>query len=519
MTENTAFPDPQVLVIGAGPAGLATAITAIRNGARALVVERHPGTSLYPRATGVHLRTVELLRAWGLGREVRELDLRVRPLRSVSPTLREATPLPLGYPTDPRDVLAVSPVLPVCCPQDRLEPVLLAHLRALGAEVRFGVELTGLADDGAGIVATLRDRATEAESSVRARFVVGADGTRSAVRRLSGIPVERLGQIGEYVYLLFTANLDAMLGAGRRFGMYVVTHPDAEGVVVRAGDHDRWAMARQWFPERGESPADFTPDRCVDLVRTAAGDPVLDVRLLTRMPFTMIGELATTFRAGNAFLVGDAAHRMTPAGALGMNTAIQSAHNLGWKLAWAARGWAGEALLDSYDAERRPAGERNARRSLQMREVPPQAGEWTADLHRRYSSAVIAPAEPHRDGVLPGQRAPHAWVSIGGRRRSLLDLFDGRLTLVVGPDADAWRVAAAASPVPLQVIGIGREPACDADRLARRYGVGHGGAVLVRPDGHVTWACARCVEPVGRLLAAVDLTRGRVGEQPLAASA
>ncbi len=176
-----------MLVVGAGPAGLATAITAIRNGARALVVERHPGASIYPRATGVHLRTAELLRPWGLRRELRGLDERVRPLRSVSPTLRDATGLPLGYPTDPGQVLAVSPVLPVWCPQDRLEPVLLEHLKTLGGEVRFGIELVDLVDDGAGITATLRDRATGAESSVRARFVVGADGTRSRVRRALGI--------------------------------------------------------------------------------------------------------------------------------------------------------------------------------------------------------------------------------------------------------------------------------------------------------------------------------------------
>ena len=229
-------------MVGAGPAGLATAITAIRNGARALVVERHAGTSIHPRATGVHLRTVELLRGWGLHREVRELDVRVRPLRSVSPTLREATPLPLGYPTDPRDVLAVSPVLPVCCPQDRLEPVLLEHLRTLGGEVRFGVELIDLVDHGTGITATLRDRATGALSTVRARFVVGADGTRSAVRGMAGIPVERLGEAGEFVYLLFTANLDAMLGDDRRFGMYVVTHPDGPRSPSHAGANERRSL-------------------------------------------------------------------------------------------------------------------------------------------------------------------------------------------------------------------------------------------------------------------------------------
>jgi hypothetical protein len=110
-------------------------------------------------------------------------------------------------------------------------------------------------------------------------------------------------------------------------------------------------------------------------------------------------------------------------------------------------------------------------------------------------------------------------VSTGGHRHSLLDLFDGRLTLIVGPDADAWRRAATASPVPLQVLGAGRELVCDTDLLARRYGLAHGGAVLVRPDGHVAWTCARAVEPVAQLLAALDQTLGRIGGQPLAVSA
>ena len=102
--------------------------------------------------------------------------------------------------------------------------------------------------------------------------------------------MERLGEAGEFVNTLFTANLDAMLGDDRRFGLYVITHPDAAGVIVRVGGTTGGPYARQWFPERGESPADFTPDRCIDLIRTAVGDPAVDVRLLTRMPFTMTAE-------------------------------------------------------------------------------------------------------------------------------------------------------------------------------------------------------------------------------------
>ena len=199
MTEHT-FTDCQVLVVGAGPAGLATAITAIRNGARALVVERHAGTSIYPRATGVHLRTVELLRGWGLHREVRALDVRVRPLRSVSPTLREATPLPLGYPTDPREVLAVSPAPRATARRTTSNRCCSSTCGALGGEVRFGIELIDLRRRTA--PGSPRRSATAPpapESTVRARFLVGADGTRSAVRRALGIGVERPGQAGEFV--------------------------------------------------------------------------------------------------------------------------------------------------------------------------------------------------------------------------------------------------------------------------------------------------------------------------------
>src|SRR6476646_11568990 len=173
-----------ILVVGAGPAGLTTAITAARCGARVLVVERHAGTSIFPRATGVSTRTMEIFRSWGVHDLVRAGELPVQPLCSVSPTLRTALPhgLPAGFPTDARAVLAQSPALPACVPQDHIEPVLLDHLRLLGAEVRFGVELATLADRADGVHAVLRDRTTGAVEHVAARFVVGADGARGDVR-------------------------------------------------------------------------------------------------------------------------------------------------------------------------------------------------------------------------------------------------------------------------------------------------------------------------------------------------
>ena len=474
-----------ILVVGAGPAGLSTAISAARSGARVLVVERHASTSIFPRATAVSTRTMEIFRSWGVVDAVRVGELPVRPLCSVSPTLKTALPdgLPLGFPTDARAVLAMSPVLPACVPQDHIEPVLLEHLRLLGGEVRFGVEFVEMVDRVDGVHAVLRDRATGAREPVAARFVVGADGPRGAVRRALGVGLNHLGTLGEFVNVIFRADLDPVIG-DRRYGLYVVEHPEAGGVLVPVGD-GRWCYGRQWFPERGESAADLTESRSVELIRAAVGVPDLDVQVMARLPFTMTAELADTFRAGNGFLVGDAAHRMTPVGGVGMNTAIGGGHNLGWKLAWVARGWAGPDLLESYEAERRPVGEYRARRSLRMG-GPPEPDPLGEDLGLRYASPAVASGA--------GERAPHAWVTVDGRRRSTLDLFDGRLTLLTGQQAPVWRAAAdrIAGGPPLTVVDVEQE-----------------GAVLVRPDGHVAWRTATADRPDAQLRAALDLTLGR----------
>jgi putative polyketide hydroxylase len=477
-----------VLVVGAGPAGLATALSAVRHGARVLVVEKHAGTSIHPRATGVTTRSMEILRSWGLARAVRAESMTVLPTAGITSTLAEPMQrvVPLGYPF-PREALAVSPTPPALCPQDHIEPLLVDEIRRLGGTIRFGTTVTALRTGPDGVRAELSPGGV-----VRARYVVGADGHRSTVRRAVGIGVEELGTLGEYVQLNFRADLDAVIGWNRH-GLYAIEHPEAGGVLVPLG-FGRWAYARQWFPERGESPTDITPERWVELVRMATGVADLRVEIISALPFTMAAELATTFRQGPAFLVGDAAHRMTPIGGIGMNTAIADGHNLGWKLAWCARGFAGEALLDSYEAERRPVGRRNAMRTLQP-DAPEAPGSLAWDLGVTYTSDVIA------DGC--GERAPHRWITVGGRRMSTLDLFDGRLTLLAGSQGEGWRRAAAGlSGPPLTCLDVGPE-------VTEAYGIGDGGAVLVRPDGHVAWRFpTAAADPETALADAIDTALG-----------
>jgi putative polyketide hydroxylase len=471
-----------VLVVGAGPAGLTTATALARQGVDVLVVERHDGTSPFAKATGVSTRTMELLRSWGLEQQVRAGAMQIQPGRAVSDTLvgpPRNPDLPCGYPTD-EQALAVSPTRPCYCPQDHLEPVLLDHLRAHGGRVRFRTELTGFRTDGTGVYAELHGGPSGRAESVRARYLIGADGPRSSVRAGLGVDVEDLGTIGEFVAVTFRADLTRRLPHVPSL-LNVVEVAGAEGLFAPNSTDDRWFYAREWHPDRGESIEDWTPQRCTELLRAGSGLPDLQPEILAVMPFAMGGHVATAFRAGRVFLVGDAAHRTTPACGIGMNIAIHGAHNLGWKLAWVLRGWAGEVLLDSYEAERRPIGTVNVLRSLgKGRTVDGDGLAW--DIGVRYTSAVIDSGT--------GDRAPHAWVRRGGSRISTLDLFDGRLTVLTGPRGGPWRrvvAELAAGGLPIVALSTGRELDDEDGSFARHYRLRDTGAALIRPDGYLAW--------------------------------
>lgn len=509
--------DVDVVVVGAGPSGLTTAISAARHGASVLVVEKHSGLSQFPKATGVRPRVMEILRSWDLATAVLASSRPARLAMRITPMLAvPGSEMSMGLPQDD-DLAPVSPCRIAVCPQDRLESVLLAHLQdedlRLPAQVWFGhtFERFEVLPDESGVKVWLQGPTTS--PVVTARFLVGADGARSTVRSRAGIDVADLGSEGDHLSMLFRADLSGSVAEPPHV-LTMTVAPGLEGMLVATGEQDRWIYDVEWHPAQGERVSDWPEERVTDRLRAVTGRPDLEPEILGLFPWDFGAAFAVEQRRGPVFLVGDAAHRTTPRGATGMNTGIADGHNLGWKLAWAAQKLGGPALLDSYHQERGPVARANAEASMIGRLGTPVSSVLDHDFGVVYRSATIGTVS-----ALAGRRAPHVWVEVAGSIRSTIDLFDGRLTVVAGELGDRWmKVAAdlAESGFPVAGYRVGHELVDPEGRLEAAYGLGRYGCVLVRPDGYVVWndsgeAADRPDELTHQVLAAL-------GRSPVAAS-
>jgi len=508
-----------VLIVGAGGAGFLMSLLLRQQGIASTLIERRPDISWVPRARNLNFRTLEVLRGLGLGEEVHTAGLpHSRIFRKPTLASREEEELPIPQ-LEPPYLEKISPEpFYLYCPQNRLEPVLRAAAAARGCDVRYGTELISFVQEDRGITATLKERNSDKSYVLEADYLVAADGTHSHVRESLGIKTQGQGALPEYfIFVYFRAPWQKLIA---RHEADAIQIPDAGGFFLVTKD-DLGTFAITYRPSLGESFEEFTVERCRKLVEKAIGQPGMAVEIVDIVHFQLYESVAEQFQKGRVFLVGDAAHTMPGYKGLGLNTAVQSAQNLAWKLAAVIRGRAGPGLLATYQAERHPVGRFAAHQSLTgpgaaavlqrgtMNELLSKKEDlpiFYPILGYRYRSQAIyseKPAEAGLDQITlldgeeldgqPGTRLPHLWVERQGQRISTLDLLDGRFVLLAGPSGQSWHKAAPKAAVSLGIDFAAYRIGSDGDLFdlenaaPAKLGLAADGALLVRPDGFVAW--------------------------------
>lgn len=523
MTDRTLETDDlhiPVLIVGGALVGLSMSLFLAGQSIPSLVVEKHPEPARLPRARGYNARTMELFRMIGLEETIRSAQSPTAAnhgiVRVESLAGREIAHL------DERgqdDYSAFSPTSGCIIGQERLEPILVEAAQKMGSEICFGTEMISFTQDEAGVSAVIRKRSTGQEQRVHAQYLIAADGSHSSIRDSLGIGTQGQGAISYSTDVAFEADLHEAL-RGRSLFLYIVSNqrlPDGQGGLMPLDNKLRWSFGTAIHPERGERREDLTDERCIELIRIAAGVPDLEVKILPAYPWDAVkvgvwelqARHAERYREGRVFLAGDAAHTVLPSGGLGAGTGIQDAFNLSWKLALVLTGKAGTSLLTSYEDERLPIGKLVVEQTLQRHFYRTGAAGRTFidDIELvfgfSYRSRVIIatdgtgriPLTQHPSALYgePGTRAPHIMLEREGSRISTIDLYAGKWTLLVGAQDSEWRKAAHSvaqeMKLLLSVHSIGGVNGWEDSekRFHEAYGVDVTGAVLIRPDGFIAW--------------------------------
>lgn len=520
--QTAAQKDAQVIIVGAGPVGLAAALELGLRGVRVLVLEKEDRAGWHPRAKTTHVRTVEHMRRWGVVERFRELA-------------------PLG-PDCPPDLLFKTRLFgfDLACfenafftapmrderfsehaqwiPQYKVEQVLREKVMSLSnVSLRLGVEFTGVEQDEQGV--RVNARAGEAQLVLACDYLVGADGLGSGVRKALGIAMHGQRDLGNFLNVIARCPQLGREHPQRRGFVYWIVNPESPGAIGQMDVDDVWAFISAMPPgaERLSEP------QIRERINAAVGKPV-DCEIMAIDYWTASRAGAESYGHGRVFLAGDACHVHPPFGGYGMNMGIADAVDIGWKLAARLQGWGGPALLDAYETERRPVHETvmdEAVRNLAVQsqhllhEKLEEDSAEGAEVRRRMGEAILKQkaAEFHTLGIVlgvnysgsplvipdgtqppalstiyepsahPGCLAPHAWLDDGS---SLYDHFGAGFTLMLtGADADdddVFRLqeAFAGADIPLRTI------APQDRRLAALYGAP---LVLIRPDQHVAWRC------------------------------
>lgn len=529
MTETI---EHSVVIVGAGPSGLALAIELGSRGVDCLLIERNDRVGYAPRAKTTNVRTRTHLRRWG-----------------IADKLAAVSPFGVDYPSTVNFVTRLGgfglvrienasncaparddryPEHGQWVPQYKLEQVMREHADSLpSVRLRFNTECRSIARDGDAVELTVADLATGQDLTIRCDYLVGSDGARSMVREAIGAAMQGTYGLSRNYNVVFRAPGLAEAHGHGPATMYWQVNPAAPSLIGPMDQDDIWFFMPTRLPEGFK----ITQDSAAALIREATGID-LPYEILSSDEWVASSLIADRYRRGPIFLVGDACHLHPPFGGFGMNMGVADGVDLGWKLAATLQGWGGPALLDSYEIERRTIHEEVIAEAATNHSVLSndfwaegleEAGE-AADAMRRDAGAriydakvrefhtlgtvlggcyprspviatepgggeVTSDAEAYRPSSRPGCLAPHLWMADGG---SLYDRFGLGFALICRSDANRAdlvhaREHAADRGEPLAIVELGNGEGADLYPHA---------LTLVRPDQYVAWRGERWSDEV-----------------------
>ncbi len=538
-----------VVVVGAGPAGLTAAHLCRRLGLSAIVVEQRENTQRSPAAHAINARSFEVWRQAGV-------DMGPLLAAALSPDeagmVRCVTKLggevigSLPYERQGDEMLAITPTPLRNLSQHRLEPLLLAP----GLDVRYRHTWTGAVESETSV--DIEVAGPDGPYQLTAKYLLGADGASSSVRRWTNIDLIGPRTLQSFVMIHLGADFRALVGDNPGV-LHLVIDPTSAGMFVSHGADREWVYMQAWDPET-QAAETLDHDYCAALVRNAIADPDVDFNVLDISTWHMSAQIAERYRRGRTFLVGDAAHRFPPTGGLGLNTGVADVHNLAWKLAGVEAGWLAPGALDTYESERKPVAEFNCEQSImnavKMAEISQAFGfsdnvaqsveamhATLADPVRRagveaaianqaihfdllglqlghaYDGPLVVPDgseaivldEPARDyapSTRPGGRLPHAWI---GDDSSTLDLIDPSIPTILareGNEIDTGPLGEGGPRVPFTT------ESCPADVWDEIFELDARACLIVRPDQHVAFR-----GPAGEVLETLDCCFAGIEQQ------
>ena len=519
-----------VLIVGGGPVGLSMALALARQNVKSIVIERHPSTTNHPRARGVNVRTMELFKQWGNATELLTYEQPKEARRIIwaqSLQGEEVTRITMND----SNISDYSPAQASLVSQDRVEESLYNSLLQYSeTEVQFLKECISFEDNDTEIIARILDRTNNHEELISAKYLIAADGAHSSIRKILAIDMDGADNLGQFCNIYCEFDIAKWVNYRPFIGM-LFTDPSLSGRLIASVDGcNRWIIGIRFAADNTKEH--FTDDYCINEIRRIVGIADLPVNIINKNFWTMAAQIARQYRKNSVFLMGDAAHRLPPTGGFGMNTGIQDAHNLAWKLAFMINYNISDTLLDTYYEERAPIAEQNIRWStenavlydeinlaicsgdneklqVKLQEQYQNLNYTGLDLGFIYHSSAIISENNQRlsstpseyiPTTLPGSRAPHVRLLKNNKIISTLDLFENEFILLIGSEGEPWRAAAnelsEALVIPFTVYKIADDgDLIDLDNIWYDiYGITKNGAVMVRPDGHVSWRSNSAVD-------------------------